>query len=367
MGKVSEFRKEKMTETRRKLLGLFFGPSGETQCRSWEELRKGTGLSESGLYKISQELRKSGELHKRLDENGKKVWELSKVAINREKKDIWYLANIVQELRKAHAMYRHGTDPLGLYNFGVYTDSIFDKNTPPNYLPADLDKNIAEYTFGRVTQNFRDNKITIKDLSESRTVLALEIDWHAFARSLRMIQSFITCIKTGKDIFSDSVIDFNRERFDLPENEKIKDIQQIEGLKLYRLDFLIEFSTRFADSAFRRKLKAYLKRFSSTLKFYEITGVDPKLFNRVVEKIGHGEGKRLLASKTITKTLFPKIGGHLTDLFDRYIKAARIFKYGDADFISKLNEFEEDKNKKWEMLSLAEAARQKPSSGQTPV
>ncbi len=352
---ISERRKEEMRGTRKELMELFFETPTEPTLQNPElkpvpkrkrfnELVKESELSEAGLFKILKELIKTGELVKKDDEDGRPIYVPSEIAQERAMKNIWHLTNELQDLRDGKAFYWHGGDALGKFDFGFSTDVALDNKIPKGQLPTVL-KETENYVFGRILENFRKNADSLKHYENGKTILSIEIDWHKFSVSLRKVQIFIEDINSKTPVFSDDRLDLKGDKW----------------LILSRFDFLIRHSLLFGDKTFERKLRAFLKTFSSSYNFYDITAVNPKLFDEFVTLIEKGEIENILKDGNLKKKLMPlteevapkgKEFSLYKDYFDQYIKAARIAKYGNSKFLEKLNQFEALKNEKIRSMSM---------------
>ena len=101
-----------------------------------------------------------------------------------------------------------------------------------------------------------------------------------------------------------------------------------------------------------------MKNFSKDQKFYDLTQVDSKLFNRFVKTLE--EGKDPLKDKLLFKSLIIPIerGIGYYNIFSVYIKAAKIIKYGDTDFYKKLDDLDSAVSKKTSAMSIAWSMRE---------
>lgn len=350
-----EVTKARMKERRDRLKDLFFEISGKPdetgqikpQAKSWKwkplfiEAKKLEICSvDSSFDTMLKDLVKMGIICQK-----GKYYMPTEMGIGIARKDIWDLVNRLGEYKINKGLYWHGVDSLGLFDFGFSGHTASDKNIPndtnyKNFL-FNLTKKVEYQTFELIVDSLKNNKIALNELQESGAILAVELDWNKFARAIRQTQSFIEDINSNKDIFSDSRQDFN----------KLED-------KLTYLLFLTRFSLIFGNDNFKKRLRTFIKEFSQSYKFYEITMVNPKLFEEFINYIKRGKNplnyehmlKVLLPQKEIaTKTGDMVVTGYV-DIADTYIKAARLCKYEDPEFITNLKKFEVAKNKRHEKL-----------------
>ena len=315
---------------------------------TFTELQTKTLLSPAGLTKILQKLETEDTIEKIIVKKeiilekeevliGKKGAEIKPakkftkgmkpVYILTEKgqayyKGIWQLMYELLELKDKNASYMHSLSS-NYYNFGLSLDIIMSgKDRQLSFILPPVPQ-VENFIMLNVFKNIKEGGIKLKP-SEGKILTSFEIDLSRFADTLIKIQSFIEDINSNKDIFSDTRLDFDKK----------------EVNKLWHFDFLVYFSSLLGDNNFRQNLGAFLKNFSKDQKFYDLTKVDPHLFNRFIKMVN--EGKDPLKDGLLFKSLIhrAKVGIGYDNIFSAYIKAAKIARYGDVEFYERLDDLE---------------------------
>lgn len=234
----------------------------------------------------------------------------------------WWLIHELSELKDNNASYIHSWSG-NYYVFGSSFDLAISskaKNLSP-ILPSVY--TIEEFIMLNAFKNIKEKGIKLEP-SEGKILISFEIDFSLFTSTLVKIQSFIEDIDSNKDIFSDTRLDFDKK----------------EVNKLWHLDFLVRFSSLLGDDTFIKNLRMFLANFSKGQKFYDLTKVDPHLFNRFIKMVN--EGKDPLKDRLLFKSLIhrAKVGIGYDNIFSTYIKAAKIARYGDVEFYERLDGLE---------------------------
>ena len=244
------------------------------------------------------------------------------------------------ELKDKNASYMHSLSS-NYYNFGLSLDIIMSgKDRQLSFILPPVPQ-VEDFIMLNVFKNIKEGGKKLEP-SEGKILTSFEIDLSRFADTIIKIQSFIEDINSNKDIFSDTRLDFDKK----------------EVNKLWHFDFLVYFSSLLGNNNFRQNLGAFLKNFSKDQKFYDLTQVDSKLFNRFVKTLD--EGKDPLKDKLLFKSLIIPIerGIGYYNIFSVYIKAAKIIKYGDMDFYKKLDDLDSAVSKKTSAMSMAWSMRE---------
>lgn len=270
----------------------------------------------------------------------KKQIETYGLTIEGQKYQSWWLIHELLELKDKNASYMHGLSS-NYYNFGLSLDIIMSgKDRQLSFILPPVPQ-VEDFIMLNAFKNIKEGGKKLEP-SEGKILTSFEIDLSRFADTIIKIQSFIEDINSNKDIFSDTRLDFDKK----------------EVNKLGHFDFLVYFSSLLGDNNFRQNLGAFLKNFSKDQKFYDLTQVDSKLFNRFVKTLD--EGKDPLKDKLLFKSLIIPIerGIGYYNIFSVYIKAARVIKYGDTDFYKKLDDLDSAVSKKTSAMSMAWSMRE---------
>ncbi|MEM0143641.1 MAG: hypothetical protein QXL94_06790 [Candidatus Parvarchaeum sp.] len=260
----------------------------------------------------------------------KKQIETYRLTTEGQKYQSWWLIHELLDFKDKNASYVHSLSS-NYYNFGLSFDIVMSgKGRQLSFILPPIPQ-VETFIMQNVFKKIKEGGIKLEQ-SEGKILTSFEIDLSQFADTLIKIQSFIEDINSNKDIFSDIRLDFDKK----------------EVNKLWHFDFLIHFSSLLGDNNFRQNLGAFLKNFSKDQKFYDLTQVDPKLFNRFVKALD--AGKDPLKDKLLFKSLIVPIerGIGYYNIFDTYIKAIKIIRYGDIEFYETLSNLE---NKIWEKIN----------------
>jgi len=332
---------------------------------TFTEIQKKALLSPAGLTKILQRLETEDTIEKTLIKKeiilekeevytsgevkpAKKLIKGKPVYVLTEKgqayyKGIWQLMYELLELKDKNASYMH-TLSSNYYNFGLSLDIIMSgKGGQLTFMLPPVPQ-IEDFIMSETFKNIKEKGLKLEP-SEGKILTSFEVDLSRFADTLFKIQSFIEDINSSKDVFSDARLDFDK-----------KEVNKL--YKLWHFDFLIHFSSLLGDDSFRKNLERFLKNFSKDQKFYDLTQVDSKLFNRFVKTLD--EDKDPLKDKLLFKSLIVPIerGIGYYNIFSVYIKAAKIIRYGDVDFYKKLDDVENAVSKKTHEMSMARSMRE---------
>jgi len=270
----------------------------------------------------------------------KKQIETYRLTTEGQKYQSWWLIHELLDLKDKNAIYMH-TLSSNYYNFGLSLDIIMSgKDEQLTFMLPPVPQ-IEDFIMANAFKNIKENDIKLEP-AEGKILTSFEVDLSRFADTLIKIQSFIEDINSSKDVFSDARLDFDKK----------------EVNKLWHFDFLIHFSSLLGDYSFRKNLERFLKNFSKDQKFYDLTQVDPKLFNRFEKTLD--EDKDPLKDKLLFKNLIVPIerGIGYYNIFSVYIKAAKIIRYGDVDFYKKLDDVENAVSKKTSEMSMAWSMRE---------
>lgn len=252
----------------------------------------------------------------------------------------WWLIHELLELKDKNAGYVHSLSS-NYYSFGLSHDGVMSgKDRQLTFVLPPIPQ-IENFIMAEAFKQIKEKGLKIVP-SEGKILLSFEIDFTQFAETLIKIQSFIEDINSGKDIFSDNRLDFDKG----------------EVNRLWHFDFLIGFSSFLADDNFDKNLKGFLNKFSKDQKFYDLTQVDSKLFERFMTCFK--QDKSPMNDKVLFKQLLTSIekGIGYNNLFSQYVKAAKIIRYGDINFYEKLDNFEIALSKKANEMSMAWTMRE---------
>lgn len=258
-----------------------------------------------------------------------------------QKYQAWWLIHELFDLKDKNSGYVHSLS-YNYASFGLSEDIVMGRATEnklPNFdIPPipEIENFIMLETFKKIREN------NIKpQFSDYKLLLSFEFDFAQLTAQIIGLQVFIEDINTGQDVFSD-------KRLVLWEQTD----------KLWLFDFFINYSVLLGDEKYRKNLTIFLKNFSKDHKFNELTQVDPKLFEKFMNCFK--QGKDPVNDSVLFKKLIVPVekGIGYYNYFSRYVKGARIIRFGDVDFYKKLNEFEERLSKKTSQMSMEWATRE---------
>jgi hypothetical protein len=347
---LPEVRKARVEENKARILAVFFEQSEEIGAdgalklkpvsRKWSEIKKlapEAGISsDSGLAKILFTLKKEGKLL----HDERMLWMPTAMAIEKAQKNIWHISDTLQKLRENEAFYWHGGDPFGLFKSGFSTDNVIDftlENTraknaklmvPKINAITTMTKTLQNYAFELLVDNIKNKNLDINDFKSGKTIQAIEIDWNKFRTSFKRIQNFIGDINaddsTPEAVLSDPMLDLDSQKRDV----------------LNDLWFLVYFSSKIGDAKFKRKLILFLNIFTQSEDFYKITKVSSKSLETLMRYLGTNRDP--LKDQALVKDLMvpDSTGFGYTDISGRYSIAMMLFKFGDASFMEKVEEFD---------------------------
>jgi hypothetical protein len=338
---------------------------GENKTMRFKDFRtqsERTGIkSEKGLSEVLQRLQDEGliekthidiEIEKGEPERGphgeilkkniqKKKVEAYRLTEKGQKYQAWWLIHELFELKDKNSGYFHSIG-YKYASFGLSEDIVIGRATDNKLSNFDIPAipEIEDFIMLATFKKIREGSIK-PEYDDHKLLLSFEIDFAQLTRQIMALQVFIEDINTGQDVFSD-------KRLGLQEQTD----------KLWLFNLFINYSVLLGDEKYKDKLTIFLKNFSNSQQFYDITQVDSKLFKSFMKCVE--QDKSPLKDKKLFNSLIIPVerGIGYYNLFVRYVAAAKIIKYGNKEFDEKLDELNAEVSKKTSEMSMSWAIKE---------